>query len=754
MFIVPHSRIENLGLFKADNFETSTTRDIPIYITPHFIKNGKELTIEDDIKILMNGGTPYSGFLTAEQLATNQYKCVGWHYINLKHIKTMYSSSQFGQLIFNRVPNEINGAFLQNSILINTNNAAWNIPLYLFIKDDKLNKVFFTPAYKICEGKNKLYQIYLNNSSYGAYAKYIYRFISQLTFPENIYKYSENDCYSIGVFQNNGKEYLFSNNTNTVVELPIDLNNVIAYTSYMNIPNFNKDEYNKTKKVLSEDANNYQRKFNNSIVLFHWGKELMPKELEEKIVGVTPEKGLPLFNYKDLFEAGFVIEVLNNQDNNITKELVEKYYTGIRTKFSILDIPFAVLKFRKYHTTYSYATPNNLYPTDGGNNTDKYFLNFSEFMYKHPITGQIYSLYGYKGESRSLVLNKEIDGVISKDSQNDDLYASNIILKPSIINGDYGISIVIANNNITNQRLKYDTKRTTLNYIPSNAWVWNGLTAFNESVECNGNKVVLAAKDAEVYRTPKSMNYIYKDNPHLKTQNKIALNLDGQYPDNFVIFDRVPKNIIDNNNEWDETKDTRDSFDCDGFRDIEVFKWLSHIPTQINHNFDTTYQFNKEIRDIEKTNQLVDLKLKYISNQLVNCKIYLVDTKYFNVIGQSEWYKTLLPFRCIFFPINDMWLYTADNKIDKLNPKYFGENNEFIYDIQQFTKFCVKHYSKVFEVIWDTKKANNTDFKITEGTTIKYTFCNAPIDYYATIYAPYTNGIISLYNLELNTEMK
>lgn len=746
MFMVPHSKIENLGIFQ-DISETNTSYDLPIYVTPHFIKNGKELTIEDDIEILMNGGTPYQGFLkTPEEVANTNAKSVNWFYLNLKHITTIYSRADrtySGPMIFNRQPQELYGGEVSPDY---PSQYLWSLPFRIFVKDEKLNKIFFTEAYKICHGKNKLYPIYLKNNNYDKYTTYLFNFLSKIFTDDLITSGSLKElCKYFGLFKNNGIEYLYNSYWSCdAIQLPIDLNNLKIYNNIYDIPNFNREEFNNTKiteytKINSEDYSTHN-------MLFHWGNSLMPDFLKDKIIGVTPEKGLPLFNVLDLAKNGY-----------IATKMGDSFFAGHDIPFgltfskTILDIPFCVIKFRKTFSSYSVSTVNNL-PLNSNSSfySDKNFLSFKEFMYKNPITGEIYSLFGFKGNDRNLVIDKTIKGYAPNSTDSDQLIVSNIFLKPLIINGDYGLSAIIMKKPGRYEFTgSYDTERPDIDYKPKGV-----NNSINTSYSIWDNKIEIFAKDAEVYRTPKNLNYIYKDNPDTEIQHKINLDPLNNLTNTFALFDRVPKNIIDNYQEWVETTDTRNDFKCDGFRDIEVYRWLSHIPMQFYENYDTTYQLNKEIREIEQTNKLVDFTMKYISNQLANCRIYLVDTKYFNVIGHSEWYKTLLPFRCIFFPIEDMWLYTADNKIDKLNPKYFGDNNEFVYDIQKFTKFCVKHYSKVFEVLWDTKKENNTDFKITEGKTIKYSFCNAPIDYYATIFAPYTNGIISLYNLELNTEIK
>lgn len=746
MFVVPHSKIENLGIFQYIS-ETDDSCDIPVYVTPHFIKNGKELTIEDDIEVLMNGGTPFCGFLkTPEEVASTNAKSVNWFYLNLKHITTIYSKcgSQLAiPMIFNRQPKELYGGEINH---YSGTQFLWNLPFRIFVKDEKLNKIFFTQAYKICNGKNKLYPIYLRNYSYDKYTTYLFNFLSKIFTNDLIESESlKSLCKYYGLFKNNGIEYLYNFNSGSyAIPLPIDLNNLKFYLYINDIPNFNSEEYRNTKTYDFYNVDSYYKhSFDN--VLFHWGNSSMPDFLKDKIIGVTPEKGLPLFDVKDLYQNGYII-------NGLIYNGLENYVqNGLTFSKTILDIPFCVMRFRQTNSTGSGSTLNNLAIGDGASqyNTNKNFLSFKEFMYKNPISGAIYSLYGFKGNDRSLVINNKIKGYTPHSSDNDQLKLCDIFLKPLIINGDYGLSAIIMANISNSYTDSYATERPTIDYMPNNVNKY-----INEEYKIWENKIAIFAKNAEVCRTPKNLNYIYKDNPDTKTQHKILLESLSNTTHAFALFDRVPKNLIDNYEEWVETTDTRNDFKCDGFRDIEVYRWLSHIPMQFYRNYDTTYQLNKEIREIEQTNQLIDFAMKYISNQLANCKIYLVDTKYFNAIGHSEWYKTLLPFRCIFFPIEDMWLYTADNKINKLNPKYFGDNNEFVYDIQQFTKFCVKHYSKVFEVLWDTKKENNTDFKITEGTTIKYSFCNSPVDYYATIFAPYTNGIISLYNLELNTEIK
>lgn len=748
MFWSPHSSIENLGVFKRDDFSTNTSKDYPVYLMPHFIKNGKELTIEDDIKLLMNGGTPFNGFLkSAEEVLATNMKCVNWHYLNLKHISTIYSSSNKNiPLIFNREPNAIWGNTIRQYNWYG--DTKWNQDLYTFIKDENLNKLIFTRVHKICELNKKVYPVFIPNTSLTSYKTFLFNKLKDITFTiedGTTIKIADYTWFhNFEIFTIDDIEYLYINYY--AIPSTIDLNNPIAYKTITNIPNYTYDKYNKTIYNFWRYGTRTDNTDDRTYLMFYGDRHNIPKELKDKIVGVTPEKGLPIFDNKDLAKNGFFV----NAFSSLIPDDIAFTINGLKTNKTILDIPFAVLRYRKGANSYSYATYNNLNPYDENGNYDypHNFFNFSDFMYKHPITGELYSLYGFKGEYRNLVINKEVLATSSTSTDNDVLSCIEAIIKPQVINGDYGLSALFPIYEGRAESVNYLTQRTAFDFRP------NGISSsFDKSCNNNGLLLKLLTKDAEVFRTQKNKDYIYKDNPHLSTKNSIDLDY-FSLSDTFAIFDRVPKNLIDNNNEWDEQTDTRISFDCDGFRDIEALKWLLHIPTNIHNNIDLTYYFNTKIKEMTPINQLVDFEMKYISNQFQNCKIYIVDTKYFNAIGHSEIYKTLLPFRCVFFCVDDMYLYTADNKINKLNPKYFDDNGNFVYDIQQFDKFSIKHLSKVFEVVWDTKRDNNTDFIITEGDTIKYSQSNSPLDYFGTIYKQYTLGIMCLYNLELNTEMK
>ena len=737
MFVVPYHKLEQLGI--ENKPQNMVVREQPMYITPHFVKDGRELTIEDDIKLLMNGGTPYSGFVkTLDDLNRTNAKCVNWFYLNLKHISTIFTKAILPGFI-NRDKDIVS---FETNYGSNYESFNFYIPYYIFVKDEKLGKVFFDRAYKICHGLKKLYPVLLPNFYKVDYANYIYDFLLQYFTTEELG--NKESINAIEIFSIDNINYIHFNSL--YIKMPLDINDIESckVADYGQIPGFTIEEYNRTKQQIILDG------ANRTNYVFPFSSESLPDSLKEKIIGVTPMRGLPIFDYVDLIEAGFTMYMNNITDNPRYSAEVYRKSKGIKTNKTILDIPLAVILYRNGQSTYEFSTFNNLqFHQVGDPETYKYFFNFQDFHYKNPISGQHYSLFGYAGEERDLVLNNEIKQWMSANYTPDGCYEGSIIIKPEVKDGDYGLGMVLYDSYQDNLNYTYTTTRPdSYSAITTNRY-------FNTQFKNYRTRIASYAKDATIYRTPKNADYIYKDNPREETKNHIMIDY-WQSEDNFVIFDRVVKNVIDNNNEWDETKDTRIDFECDGYRDLEALKWVEHIPMQTYENYDVTYQINSVLKDMTPITQLVDYKMKYISNQFQKCPIYIVDIKYFKALGHSELYKTLLPFRCVFFTIDDMYLYTEDGKIDKPNPKYFSEeenSNEFVYNLQLFDKFSIKHFGKVFEVVWDTKKANNTDFTIS-GDKITYTVANSPLDYYATIFKSYQNGIISLDNVTLNTEMK
>lgn len=729
MFTIPYHQIEKFytGIDKEE-WKNSDSNSFPIYLTPHFIKKGKELTVDDDIRIFVNSGSPYRGFYkTKEDLKKSDYPYVGWHYLNLKDIRTIYTRDRAFSYSVNSIFNRDKGMFgAQTNQTDRYIYSAFDIPLYLFVKDEKLNKMFFVRAQKICHKDNKLYPVFLNQAYKKPYLDYILSNIKPI-FPK--------------IDSLNGNIYFITIDNNDYLVLPVSDWYNMTYTFKLPIDLKNPKKLTEEEiKTIGGDLNNINSLYNNYNLtnhkekqyLYYMPQDTMPEELKSKIVGVTNERGFPLFKKEDL-----------------EKHHIYTFNNGhiVQSDKTILDVPYAVMQFTPLNYSYTsyYGTINNMTSVDSANiSSYQYFYNFTEFWLRNPINGKYYTLYGYNCEDRPVVLNHIEPNAIWYGENTIARGPTIIYLKPQVIDNDYGLSMVLFYRKLEYKTTDYKIKRPELSFLRNDSFKQSSYSLY---------KIAFHSKDAKIYRTQKNKTFIYKDNPHLESQHRIKMEYEkiGQ----FAIFNKVPKNIIDNNNEWDETKDTRFDFECDGYRDIEVMKFLKQDCMQLDTNFDYTYSYLTEIKEQTPVTQLVDFKMKYISNQMQDCSIYIVDEKYFNAIGHKEQYKTLLPFRCIYFPVEDMWLYTSDGKLDKPNPKYFDGKGNFVFDIQKFERFYIKHCSKVFEVKWDTKKANPTDFKfLDESKQIKYCFVDSAIDYYGSIYLQYSFGIIHLYNIALDTEMK
>lgn len=195
-----------------------------------------------------------------------------------------------------------------------------------------------------------------------------------------------------------------------------------------------------------------------------------------------------------------------------------------------------------------------------------------------------------------------------------------------------------------------------------------------------------------------------------------------------------------------------DKFRVCGFKDLELY-------ASILQYWDGTIFTNMSKSKIENRpaidTQLIDSRFDYFNEILDEASIYVVDTSIFKALGcEDNYYERLMPTKCIIFEVTDLYLYTETGQIDKFNPKYINEQGEFVFDIYQFEKFKVKYWEQVREVVWDTKRANPTDFKnLREDGKILTRYCGTVAEYYLTMWEPYKKAVICLDSLVLDTRI-
>lgn len=358
------------------------------------------------------------------------------------------------------------------------------------------------------------------------------------------------------------------------------------------------------------------------------------------------------------------------------------------------------------------------------------------------------------------------------------MYLNSVIPK---ITGGGGITIVILNDNReVKDRWNYVAR---FNQDPST--MKDGIyTMIEPGVICSideqnrfsalidGNYTLKFSKllsKGEIYRTPKNKDFDY----FTITANDIKTLYDDEDYINIVTVDTMVilqkgytgKSMVENIDEYIALKNTSTdvfgNMTAHNFRDANILKLYEKLfesPTSTSHTFPANIT-----KPTNVDNVLVDGAFDHFNEIFEKAPVYIVDTNILKTFGLGgDKYHQYMPDRSIWFEVDDLYTYTTDGKISDFNAKYVNltsGNYEFIYDLQQFTKFKAKYLQTVKEVLWDTRIANNTDFfymdenfENTQHTGTAYlSSCSDPDEYFSIIWQPLSHAIFNLYGICLDT---
>lgn len=270
---------------------------------------------------------------------------------------------------------------------------------------------------------------------------------------------------------------------------------------------------------------------------------------------------------------------------------------------------------------------------------------------------------------------------------------------------------------------------------------------------------------AQLHRTPKNLNLDYSAPDFIEPVSNSfhnRLTKDGVFDGTMYCYQKcvvVQKGYTDKSFIKDEegffqaqennsANDNKiEGLNGGGFKDIEIFQ-------NINNNTKLYGYVSKDDYDTAtKETILVDSVFNHYNNIFKNAPIFLVDTNIFKTFGITD-YEKYMPYKCIIFEVDDLYLYDADGKIEKFNPKYIDvdNNREFIYDLYQFDKFKVRYMIQTQEVVWDTKLDTKLDFNRTNIDNKIYAYYSNDVStFLTTLWLPYRNAVIRLYGITLNT---
>ncbi len=327
---------------------------------------------------------------------------------------------------------------------------------------------------------------------------------------------------------------------------------------------------------------------------------------------------------------------------------------------------------------------------------------------------------------------------------------------PPILNG-FGIDCIILNNN---RAIKNRNTHRGASYATGqgNQYIRNVIAPFifiqsNDLNQLsfmvfNTGYINTLFKNAEVYRTPKNKDFDYFTitdaeadyQPKLESLFGSETNYEQAYQaQSLILFQRgfSGKSFLNNTSEWLElvkkygtygqtatNAQIIDTAKCYDFRDFNALTlFQGNFVRQNNKGNDSPNQYmNCQIRGVGTTdinvvnnktdNVLVDAIFDHYCEIFHHAPIYIVDINILKTFGLDTEYHKYMPDRCIWFEVDDLYIYTADGKIEGFNLKYVDGTSQykFIYNLQQFTKFKARYAETVKEVLWDTRKTSNTDF--------------------------------------------
>lgn len=465
-------------------------------------------------------------------------------------------------------------------------------------------------------------------------------------------------------------------------------------------------------------------KNNNTLMAVYNFKREIPTALKDKKLGITDLSGLPVFKYKDLEEyfKNFRIEPIYQ----------------IFFKPNVIMYPSTANNITEYTTTNNYEVlePCKCISIVEGTQSNNGYVLDSSFDYSNSIICSISSnIMGasgnYTGMSFTEMIYSYIQGCLNVKGK--------IITNRS--NGETKLTFQLmygkGNRNLTldsnlftpNDRTSsYDTMRTE----PQDVTLLNFvLTLWRFIEENNGDKTIEIARlansqaDKSSYSKPtilrgqKNSNIIYyKDSSLTDDETRALSSSEGL---RYAIVDNTEKTLITNRDDIADL-DATDTLTSDDYKDIQLLKWYNSKSNNTNSLKEYAERLDAE-KLAPKGEYLVDSKQLYIQELLRDAPVYLVVDKIFKVFGNPSMYKQVLPINCVFFRIDDIYTYNANNIgisgfndaiIDNPANEIYDSIADFRqvslkYDLSNFTKVGIKVMDRVYEVEWDTKEATEAE---------------------------------------------
>lgn len=502
----------------------------------------------------------------------------------------------------------------------------------------------------------------------------------------------------------------------------------------------------------------------NTLIAIYNFKHEVPYALKDKQLGITDLSGLPVFKYVD----------------------VEAYFSQYRIapcyqiffKPNVLELSNTANTINEYTNGYRYEVlePCKTISIQEGTQKNNGYVLDSSFDYSDSIICSISSnTMGASGGDAGLSFKDKLSsfiqgclnlkGKIITNRSNGDTK-----LTFQVVYGKGNRSLTLDGNLFTpnDKTSQYDALRTS----PTDVSLFNFVLTLWKFIEDSGDKSIeitrLAniAADKSSYSKPtilrgkKNKNIIYYKPPN--QVDDMTRTLSDNESLKYAIIDSTEKTLLNNRDDIVDLNAT-DTLTSDDYKDIQLLKWYNSYSRNSNKLKEYAERYDAE-KSAPKGEYLVDSKQLYTQELLRDAPVYIVVNKIFKVFGNPNLYKRVLPINCVFFRIDDIYQYNANNiGISGFNPTIIDnpdnelvysiaqfKNVSFKYDLSNFTKVGVKVMDRVFEVQWDTKEATEAEIL---ANNFKGDKAMSKINSYYTPLGIYPIGEIGVYklNLTMNT---